>query len=148
MCPNIFTVSFSPLLWIFGLPLSLQVMRLNHGDEYVVAEFDPINWTFDKCPQVSGAWVWGKLPVSLWTRSFFLSFFRSLTSIDSLARPLLFYWTVYVPILFWRPNMHLMDQLAANVWGYFPSHLNWYTITLCEEPTVKICKLNNSWEMY
>ncbi|GAY51509.1 hypothetical protein CUMW_134700 [Citrus unshiu] len=28
------------------------VMRANHGDEYTIAEFNPIQWTFDNSPQV------------------------------------------------------------------------------------------------
>ncbi|GAY51511.1 hypothetical protein CUMW_134700 [Citrus unshiu] len=30
----------------------LVVMRANHGDEYTIAEFNPIQWTFDNSPQV------------------------------------------------------------------------------------------------
>ncbi|KAJ0103015.1 hypothetical protein Patl1_04816 [Pistacia atlantica] len=29
------------------------VMRPNHGDEYTITEFNPIQWTFDNCPQYS-----------------------------------------------------------------------------------------------
>ncbi|KAH9722927.1 protein DJ-1 [Citrus sinensis] len=28
------------------------VMRANHGDEYTIAEFNPIQWTFDNSPQI------------------------------------------------------------------------------------------------
>ncbi|ESR55796.1 hypothetical protein CICLE_v10023138mg [Citrus x clementina] len=34
--------SLSPCAW---------VMRANHGDEYTIAEFNPIQWTFDNSPQ-------------------------------------------------------------------------------------------------
>ncbi|KAH9722917.1 protein DJ-1 [Citrus sinensis] len=30
----------------------LEVMRANHGDEYTIAEFNPIQWTFDNSPQI------------------------------------------------------------------------------------------------